>query len=130
MSDDRKRGEEDLTKAPTPGTRRADGEPEKEHDTGEGPTPETRETERRSTMSTGGRVAIVGSPSTSFGGRHDGVGPAPPADHARAAGVRVPADPVGAAAGGAAGLEPRAAVVRTRGNRETVTRIRHPQEPA
>ena len=48
MNDERRRGEEDLTTAPTPETRRADGEPEKEHDTSEGPTPETREAERRS----------------------------------------------------------------------------------
>lgn len=48
MADDKKRGEEDLTVAPTPETRRAEGEPEKEHDTSEGPTPETREAERRS----------------------------------------------------------------------------------
>jgi hypothetical protein len=46
--DEKKRGEEDLTKGPTPDTRRADGEPEKEHDTSEGPTRETREAERRS----------------------------------------------------------------------------------
>jgi hypothetical protein len=38
--------EEDLSKGPTPKTRRADGEPEQEHDTSEGPTPETREAER------------------------------------------------------------------------------------
>lgn len=48
MSDDKRRDEEDLTTAPTPDTRRADGEPEKEHDTSEGPTPGTREAERRS----------------------------------------------------------------------------------
>lgn len=46
MSDDKRRGEEDLTTGPTPETRRADGEPDKEHDTSEGPTPETREAER------------------------------------------------------------------------------------
>lgn len=48
MGDDKRRDEEDLTTAPTPETRRADGEPEREHDTSEGPTPETREAERRS----------------------------------------------------------------------------------
>ena len=48
MNDEKRRDEEDLTTAPTPETRRADGEPEKEHDTSEGPTPETREAERRS----------------------------------------------------------------------------------
>ncbi len=49
MSDDPKRtAEEDLTTAPTPETRRADGEPAKEHDTSDGPTPETREADRRS----------------------------------------------------------------------------------
>lgn len=48
MADDKDRKpEEDLSKAPTPPTRRADGEPEREHDTSEGPTPETREAERR-----------------------------------------------------------------------------------
>jgi hypothetical protein len=46
MSDDKRQGEEDLTKGPTPETRRADGEPPREHDTSEGPTPETREAER------------------------------------------------------------------------------------
>lgn len=40
--------EEDLTKGPTPETRRADDESKREHDTSEGPTPETREAERRS----------------------------------------------------------------------------------
>ena len=35
--------EEDLTKGPTPETRRADGEPEGTRDTSDGPTPETRE---------------------------------------------------------------------------------------
>ena len=49
MGDDKRRNEEeDLTTAPTPETRRADGEAEREHDTSEGPTPETREAERRS----------------------------------------------------------------------------------
>ncbi len=48
MNDDKKRlAEEDLTTGPTPETRRADDEPEREHDTSEGPTPETREAERR-----------------------------------------------------------------------------------
>ena len=48
MSDDKDRKrEEDLSKAPTPETRRADDEPEREHDTSEGPTPDTREAERR-----------------------------------------------------------------------------------
>jgi hypothetical protein len=35
--------EEDLTTGPTPDSRRADGEPEREQDTSDGPTPETRE---------------------------------------------------------------------------------------
>jgi hypothetical protein len=35
--------EEDLTTGPTPDSRRADGEPDREHDTSDGPTPETRE---------------------------------------------------------------------------------------
>lgn len=49
MSDDKNRTpEEDLSTGPTPETRRADDEPEREHDTTEGPTPETRESERRS----------------------------------------------------------------------------------
>lgn len=49
MSDDKNRPpEEDLSKGPTPETRREDDEPEREHDTSEGPTPETREAERRS----------------------------------------------------------------------------------
>jgi hypothetical protein len=48
MTDDkRKTDEEDLSKGPTPDTRRAEGEQEKEHDTSEGPTPETREADRR-----------------------------------------------------------------------------------
>jgi hypothetical protein len=34
--------EEDLTKGPTPETRRATGEPEDLSDTSDGPTPETR----------------------------------------------------------------------------------------
>ena len=47
MSDDKRRlDEEDLTKGPTPETRGADGEPDREHDTSEGPTPETREADR------------------------------------------------------------------------------------
>lgn len=49
MGDEKNRNvEEDLTTGPTPETRRADGEPERERDTSEGPTPETREAERRS----------------------------------------------------------------------------------
>lgn len=39
--------EEDLTKGPTPESRRADGEPGSDHDTSDGPTPETRDAERR-----------------------------------------------------------------------------------
>ena len=45
MSDDKvkQQAEEDLSKAPTPETRRADGEAERDRDTSDGPTPETRE---------------------------------------------------------------------------------------
>ena len=44
MSDDKlKQDEEDLSKGPTPETRRADGEVENDRDTSDGPTPETRE---------------------------------------------------------------------------------------
>ena len=44
MADDKRRqDEEDLSKAPTPETRRADGEAERDRDTSDGPTPETRE---------------------------------------------------------------------------------------
>jgi hypothetical protein len=46
MERDTRRREEDLSKAPTPETRRADEEPAREHDTSEGPTPTTREAER------------------------------------------------------------------------------------
>lgn len=47
MSTDTPRhGEEDLSKGPTPDSRRADGEPDRDHDTTEGPTPETREAEQ------------------------------------------------------------------------------------
>lgn len=50
MPDDKKlvTDEEDLTKGPTPESRRADGEPEKDADTSDGPTPETREADRAS----------------------------------------------------------------------------------
>ncbi len=49
MSDEKiRKDEEDLSKGPTPETRRADGEPEKDRDTSDGPTPETREADRRS----------------------------------------------------------------------------------
>lgn len=48
MADEKTRTtEEDLTTAPTPETRRADGEPERDRDTSDGPTPETREADRR-----------------------------------------------------------------------------------
>ena len=43
MSTDKRLNEEDLSKGPTPESRRADGEPEREQDTSDGPTPETRE---------------------------------------------------------------------------------------
>ncbi len=49
MSDEKHtHDEENLSKGPTPETRRADNEPQREHDTSEGPTPETRESERKS----------------------------------------------------------------------------------
>jgi len=47
MSDEKKNLEEDLTKGPTPDSRRADGEPENDADTSDGPTPETREADRK-----------------------------------------------------------------------------------
>lgn len=48
MSDEKKNlEEEDLTKGPTPESRRADGEPERDADTSDGPTPETRAADRR-----------------------------------------------------------------------------------
>lgn len=48
MSDDKIRtDEEDLTKGPTPESRRAEGEPARDDDTSDGPTPETRDAERR-----------------------------------------------------------------------------------
>lgn len=43
---DRTKDEEDLTKGPTPESRRADGEAAKSDDTSDGPTPETREADR------------------------------------------------------------------------------------
>lgn len=46
MNDEKTKDEEDLTKGPTPGARRADGEPERDEDTSDGPTPETREADR------------------------------------------------------------------------------------
>ena len=47
MADDKtKDREEDLTKGPTPESRRADGEAEGDRDTTDGPTPETREADR------------------------------------------------------------------------------------
>lgn len=49
MADDKihTKDEEDLSKGPTPESRRADGEPADDRDTSDGPTPETREADRR-----------------------------------------------------------------------------------
>lgn len=43
QDDEKRLHEEDLTKGPTPTTRRADGEPADDDDTSDAPTPETRE---------------------------------------------------------------------------------------
>ena len=43
MSTDKRLTDEDLSTGPTPDSRRADGEPDRERDTSDGPTPETRD---------------------------------------------------------------------------------------
>lgn len=48
VADHVKAEEEDLSKGPTPESRRAEGEPPAEHDQTEGPTPRTREADRHS----------------------------------------------------------------------------------